>query len=137
MAEVRITNLVRFYAALLLHSRPMHGYELLKEIGSRTGRRISASQIYPFLAALRRGGYLNSKALGKREKRVYYLTAKGRRFVAAMLGRFGGLIEIAVAPKLTRCSHCGCEVYAGGYSARIGGKRRTFCCSHCAKAFQH
>jgi len=114
VAGIRITNLVRFYAVLLLHSRPMHGYELLKEIGSRTGKRMSASQIYPFLAALRRSGYLNSKALGKREKKVYYLTAKGRQFVAAMLERFGGLIDIAVAPKLTRCSHCGCEVFSGG-----------------------
>lgn len=137
MTEPKVTNLVKFYTILLLLEKKHHGYELMKEIGKRLEKKISPGQMYPFLAGLEKNGYI--KETGKkdtREKTAFSLTPKGRAFAKKMIERFGGLIEIAVQPHLTVCTHCGCKVFEGGVIQKIGGKKLKFCCMHCAKSFQ-
>ena len=137
MPEPEITNLVKFYAVMLLLEKKHHGYELMKEIGKRLEKKISPGQMYPFLAGLEQNGLVRAKGGKKdlREKTVYSLTPKGHRFAKKMLERFGGLIEIAVAPHITICTHCGCKVFEGGTIETVHGKQLKFCCMHCAKSF--
>ena len=133
---VKVTNLVKLYIVLLLKEGPKHGYELIKELEEHLERRISASQIYPFLNELKKNKFIKVKEREERDKKVYYLTAPGKKFVKNILVRFGDLIDIAVTPKLTKCAHCGCEVYKGGHKETIEKKRLIFCCKHCAASFK-
>lgn len=135
MAEVKIINLIKFYVVLLLSEGPKHGYEIIKEIEEKLKKRASAGQIYPFLKKLEKHGYIKSKRMGKREKRVYHLTKEGKAFVKRILNRFGSLIDIAIEPKLTECAHCGCKVYEGGHREVVKGKKLTFCCEYCARSY--
>lgn len=136
MVEVKVTNLIRFYVLLLLNERSMHGYEIIKEVKEKTGKKVSPGEIYPFLKILKKHGYIKSRKIEAREKKVYYLTKGGKSFVRRMLDRFGGLIDIAIEPRLTVCSHCGCKIYEGGHKERIKGKKLVFCCHHCALSYK-
>jgi DNA-binding PadR family transcriptional regulator len=136
MVEIKVTNLVKFYVLLLLNEKPKHGYEMIKEVEEKIGKKVSAGEIYPFLKLLRKYGYIESRKTEAREKKVYYLTGKGRGFVKKILERFGDLIDIAIKPRLSVCSHCGCEIYRGGYKGRIKGKELVFCCMHCANSYK-
>lgn len=135
--DIKVTNLVRFYTILLLAEKSKHGYEIIKKVSESLRKRVSPGEIYPFLKQLKRYGYVEIKKFGIREKKVYSLTSKGRKFVKKMLERFGSFIDAAIEPKLTVCSHCGCELYRGGYTEKIKGKKLTFCCQHCARSFKH
>lgn len=135
MTEVKITSLIKLYTILLLSEKPKHGYELIKRVGEKTGKKISPGEIYPFLKQLKKQGYITVKSVEERGKKIYYLTAKGKLFVKRMLDRFGDLIGLAVEPKITACTHCGCKIYEGGHKEKIKGKKLTFCCHHCAKSF--
>ncbi len=130
MKEIKITNLVKLYTLLLLSKKPNHGYEIIKKVGKNIGKKVSAGETYPFLKNLKRHGLIATKKSGIREKKVYSLTNSGRVFVKRMLERFESLIDIAIEPKLTSCSHCGCKIYEGGY--RKG--KLVFCCQECAKS---
>lgn len=134
MANIKITNLIKFYIVLLLSSGPKHGYELIKELRERLEKPISTSQIYPFLQVLEKNKYVTFEKT-ERDRKVYCLTKKGKEFVKTMLGRFGNLIDIAIEPKLSVCAHCGCKVYEGSHKEKIKGKTFTFCCHHCARSF--
>lgn len=136
MKEIKVTNLIKFYTLLLLYEKPKYGYEIMREIGEKLGKEVSAGQMYPFLSKLEKQKYIKIKKLGKREKKTYLLTRKGRLFVKKMLERFGGLIDIAIEPKITVCVHCGCKVYEGGYKKKIRKRTLKFCCHHCAKAYR-
>lgn len=134
--QVKIASLVKFYTILLLKESPKHGYELMKELEKKLECKISTSQVYPFLNILEKNKLINIEEVGGRKKRVYKLTEKGKKFVNSFLQRFGDLLHIAIEPKLTICSHCGCKVYEGGHKEKIKNKEVTFCCHHCAKAFK-
>lgn len=133
---VKIGSLVKFYTILLLKDGHKHGYELMKELEKKLGRKISASQVYPFLTTLKKNRLIEVEEIGGREKKVYKLTKEGKKFVNSFLQRFGDLIHIAIEPKLTVCAHCGCRVYEGGHKEKIGKKTLNFCCHHCARAFK-
>ncbi len=135
--EIKVTNLVRFYTILLLAEKSKHGYELIKKVSESLRKKVSTGEIYPFLKQLKKYGYVKIRNVGRREKKIYTLTSSGRNFVRRMLERFGSLIDTAIEPKLTVCSHCGCEIYRGGYTEKIKGRKLTFCCPHCAKSFKH
>jgi Fe2+ or Zn2+ uptake regulation protein len=126
-SEVKILNLVKFYAICLLAERPKHGYEIIKDIGEKMEKSVSPGQIYPFLSLLEKKGMLQHGPSGKRDKKVYNLTPKGRAFE---------IVDIAIEPRLSVCAHCSCKVYSGGYREKVGGKKLTFCCTHCAKSFR-
>ena len=70
----------------ILSKRGMHGYELKKEIEERLGRSISPAHIYPLLKRMEEQGYVATKVekRGGRIRKVYRLTAKGRKFCESM-----------------------------------------------------
>ncbi len=132
MEEIKVDNLARLYAILLLHEKPEHGYNILKSIRENLGKNASPGQIYPFLKKLQKLGYLKIEKSTGRDKKVYALTKKGKLFSRSLVERLGAIISMAVENKLKKCAHCGCEVYRGGISA--AGK--AFCCTSCARAFR-
>lgn len=134
--EIRVNNLVKFFIILLLNEGPKHGYEIIKDIERKIGKKPSASQIYPFLSKLKKYNYIIVKEHGEKDKKIFILTSLGKKFVKQMMNRFGGLIEIAIEPKITSCAHCNCKIYSGGYKERINNKNLTFCCEHCAASFK-
>jgi DNA-binding PadR family transcriptional regulator len=136
IVKVRIGSLVKFYTILLISEGPKHGYDLMKELEEKPGRKISPSQVYPFLSILEKNNLIKVSTIKEREKKMYVLTKEGKKFVNGILHRFGDLLHIAIEPKLTVCAHCGCKVYEGGHKEKIGKKQLTFCCHHCAMAFK-
>ncbi|MBI2650866.1 PadR family transcriptional regulator [Candidatus Woesearchaeota archaeon] len=135
MAEIKINNMVKFYTLCLLATGPKYGYELMKELESKLKRQISASNVYPFLEILIKNNLIKVKKTDKREKKIYDLTKEGKAFTKVMFSRFGDLIDIAIEPKLTTCSHCSCKVYGSGYTEKIKNKVLKFCCMHCAHSY--
>jgi DNA-binding PadR family transcriptional regulator len=69
---------VRAAILALLLERPMHGYEMMQELQSRTGGmwRPSAGSIYPTLQMLEDEGLVRSEEVG--DRRRYSLTDAGR-----------------------------------------------------------
>ena len=136
MEEIKVTSMSKFYSLMLLCEEPRHGYKLIKTVGEKLGKKVSPGQIYPFLAKLEKTGYIKVKSSGERDKKVYALTPDGKKFCQAMLHKFGDLVELAIEPNITKCVHCGCEVYKGGHKAKINGKETMFCCKHCAATYK-
>lgn len=135
MVTIKINNMVKFCTLYLLASGPKHGYDLMKELEEKLGRRISASNVYPFLDTLRRNKMIKFGKVGKRYKKTYYMTPEGKKFTNEMFNKFGDLINIAIQPRISTCP-CGCKIYSGGHTEKIKGKLMKFCCSHCAKMYK-
>jgi DNA-binding PadR family transcriptional regulator len=70
---------VRLAILSLLSERPKHGYELMKELESRSGGsyKVSAGTMYPALQQLEDEGMVTSEHT--EGKRVYQLTELGRK----------------------------------------------------------
>jgi DNA-binding PadR family transcriptional regulator len=136
MEKIKISNLAKFYSLFLLFEKPCHGYELIKNVGKILERKISPGEMYPFLKKLEKNDLVISKKKGKRDKRVYRLSPKGKKFCKKMLYRFAELIEAAIEPKLKICANCGCKLFESGFKEKINNKKMTFCCKHCAKSFK-
>ncbi|MBI2547285.1 MAG: helix-turn-helix transcriptional regulator [Candidatus Aenigmarchaeota archaeon] len=134
--EPKTPSLIKFSTLLLLHEKGQYGYELIKELGKRYGKKISAGEVYPFLKYLRKHKFVIIKKSGAREKKTYLLTKSGKSYVREMLTKFNYMIDSAVRSKLEKCEHCGCEIYHGAYFEIIKGKKTAFCCSACAKTFK-
>ena len=71
---------VRLALLSLLKERPMHGYELMKEMEARSGGmyRASAGTVYPNLQQLEDEGLVRMET-SKDGKRVYSITDEGRK----------------------------------------------------------
>ena len=106
MADIEIKNMVKLFTVLLLSEKEQYGYEIMKEMEKKTGKKVSPGQIYPFLKQLKKYDYVETKGRAEREKQAYYLTPEGRKFVARLSDKFGDMFEIAIKPKLTVCAHC-------------------------------
>ncbi len=130
---IKINNLLNFYTFLLLKSKPRHGYELIKELSRKLGKEISASQVYPFLEKMKKEKLILVKSTGERQKKVYYLTLSGRKMAKKLLSLFSDLIDAVINKKISKCEHCGCEVYGKSYTKEVGGRIRKFCCKYCAR----
>src|SRR5262245_65673937 len=71
----------------LLEARPRHGYDLSKLIQARSGGRLTfhIDSLYPLLYRLEERGWIKGTWVekdGERRRRVYKLTADGRRAMA-------------------------------------------------------
>ena len=71
----------------LLDARPRHGYELSKLIEVRSGGQIAfhIDSLYPLLYRLEERGWIRGswvEKAGERRRRLYKLTAEGRRMLA-------------------------------------------------------
>jgi len=75
---------VRAAALALLAEQPMNGYQIIQEIGERSGGvwRPSPGSIYPALQQLEDEGLIRAEA-GDSGRRAYQLTDEGRAYVAA------------------------------------------------------
>jgi DNA-binding PadR family transcriptional regulator len=75
----------------LLAEKPMHGYDIIQELESRSGGawRPSPGSIYPTLQMLEDGGLVTSE--DQDGKRVYSLTEAGKAEVEERKERTGGV----------------------------------------------
>jgi PadR family transcriptional regulator PadR len=75
-------SLSKFFILCVLHHRPMHGYDISREVERLTNGCCSPTEgtIYPVLREFESGGYVTFEALivSGRERKVYTLTDKGR-----------------------------------------------------------
>ena len=133
-----ISDFSRFYILTILYEGPAHGYQILSHFKKRVKKEVSPSLVYPFLQQLEHKGLVKHtlKPIGKKEKKVFELTKKGRELTTALFKRFSELVSIAIEPSLYVCAHCGCKVYEGGYQETIEGEELTFCCMHCARSYK-
>jgi len=83
----------------VLADQPKHGYAVIQALKARSGGRLQLPEgtVYPALHRLERSGLLASEWLNVgRRRRVYRLTARGRRELGARRARwreFAGTIE--------------------------------------------
>ena len=75
-------SLSKFFILCVLHHRPMHGYDLSREVEKTTNGCCTPTEgtIYPVLREFEAGGYVtaDSQIVSGRERKVYTLTQKGR-----------------------------------------------------------
>ncbi|HEV2951278.1 MAG TPA: helix-turn-helix transcriptional regulator [Actinomycetota bacterium] len=74
----------------LLKERPIHGYQLSRELGDSLGGlwRVSYGSLYPTLRRLERDGAIESEAAderGARRKKVYRITPRGEQIFLELL----------------------------------------------------
>jgi transcriptional regulator len=75
----------------LVESRPRHGYDIGKliETQSRGALRFNVASLYPLLYRLEKRGWIEGRWTekpGQRRRRLYRLTAEGRKVLAAQRG---------------------------------------------------
>lgn len=133
-----LANLTRFFVLSILNEGPKHGYRIMDELEEKIGKRPSPGQIYPLLKKLRRKGLITQRVekFGDREKKVYSLTEEGREAYSRLVNRFNDVVSTILEPRLTKCAHCGCQVYEGGHQEEIDGELLSFCCVHCANSYK-
>ncbi len=132
---VKVRNMVKMLVIFSLWQGKKHGYELMNEVEKKTGKRPSASQIYPFLEKLMDNNLIEVEEEGGRGKKVYRLTEKGIEFVEKKLDIFSDIIAATIEKDLSVCAHCGCKVYEGGIKKVIDEEELKFCCEHCAESY--
>lgn len=76
-------SLSKFFVLSVIYRRPMHGYDIMREVARVTSGCCSPAEgtIYPVLKQFEEGGYLASKeeTVGGRVRKIYSLTDKGRQ----------------------------------------------------------
>jgi len=76
-------SLSKFFILSALYRRPMHGYEIAKEVASISNGCCSPAEgtIYPVLKQYEEGGYVTAheEIVSGRTRKVYELTDKGRQ----------------------------------------------------------
>jgi DNA-binding PadR family transcriptional regulator len=93
-----LSGLIRLHILHHAVDEGVYGQWMIEEL-ARHGYRISPGTLYPMLHAMERKGYLKSSLLGsgRRARRMYRATAKGRRSLAFAKDRvrelFGELVE--------------------------------------------
>ncbi len=78
-------HLLPTFVLWLISKRPLHGYEIIKMLESASGlRMLDANKLYPLLKSLTRQGLVSHemKMTGKRARKTYRITAKGREMLA-------------------------------------------------------
>jgi DNA-binding PadR family transcriptional regulator len=82
----RITkNLLDIQILRLINAEPMWGYKIKKQIEAISGVKLRHGVLYPMLNRLEREGFLESQKQkqGKRIKKVYAITQKGKQYIDA------------------------------------------------------
>ena len=67
----------------LINKHPMHGYEIIQVLKQNSFPMATASRIYPLLMVMSLKGLITQKEKkqGKRVRKVYSLTIKGKQFL--------------------------------------------------------
>lgn len=93
------SGLIRLHILHHAAEEPIYGHGMIEEL-QRHGYRIGPGTLYPILHGLEKKAYLVSERVptGKSWRKVYRITARGRRALMAARGRvrelFGELFEI-------------------------------------------
>lgn len=91
-------GLVRLHILHHAAKGPVFGLWIIEELG-RHGYKLSPGTLYPLLHSLERKGYVRSvtETVGKRSRRLYRATPRGRKVLAAAREKvrelFGELLE--------------------------------------------
>ena len=93
--------LLSFWKVHILHhagEEPIHGRWIISEL-RRHGYEISPGTLYPLLQRLVRHGWLdvNAQGSGRRARKDYRLTAKGRKVLKLIRGQIQELYDEVVA----------------------------------------
>lgn len=84
----------------MLRSRPLSGYEILKELSRLSAGRYvpSPGTLYPLLSYLESEGLITAREVyvGRRRKKIYELTPRGEEELAKLLDdeEFRGLVQL-------------------------------------------
>jgi PadR family transcriptional regulator PadR len=92
----------------LLEARPRHGYELSKLIETRSGGELvfHIDSLYPLLYRLEERSWIQGtwvEKAGERRRRVYKLTAEGRRVLARQQKTWDTFVD--AVRRVTRGEH--------------------------------
>ena len=131
---VKVDSFIKLHALISLNNDEKTGYNLIKELSNKLDKKISASHIYPFLKELKQNYLVNYRQFGR--EKVYNLTESGKGFVNDTLLKFNEILQESLKKKLTKCTHCGCEVYNNKYNEIVNGNKLAFCCCHCADSYK-
>ncbi len=104
-------GLLRYAILNILQEKPLHGYEIIKTVETRTKGlwRPSPGSVYPTLSELVTDGFLEKRE--EDDKEVYSLTLKGREELKSLEKREGKLLDAA-----TRLGEITTGLVIGGYS---------------------
>jgi len=77
-------GIVSLYILTALNKKPQSGYDLLKDISEKTGGRWIPSKgtLYPLIKHMEENSLVKVNKLGKRSKKIYELTRKGKELLA-------------------------------------------------------
>jgi DNA-binding PadR family transcriptional regulator len=79
-------SLSKFFILCVLHRRPMHGYEITREVELSTRGCCAPTEgtIYPVLREFEEGGYVTAhiETVSGRGRKIYTLTERGRNAFA-------------------------------------------------------
>jgi len=82
VTERMVKSFLDLFVLDLLDDSPKHGYEIMRELKTRTGARIGAGTLYPLLYELEErklvAGEWNSP--NRRSRRVYKITEPGAKY---------------------------------------------------------
>lgn len=94
--ESFVTNLAKLYVTLILARGPAHGYDIMKDFRKATGKVLSCGQVYPLLDSMQKKGLVAChEALdGKRVRKVYSLTEKGKAFALDLREKIAKLLKM-------------------------------------------
>ena len=85
-------SLSKFFILCVLQERPLHGYDITKEVERRTEGCCAPREgtIYPVLKQFAEGGYVTyeSEIVSGRERKTYAITDKGREAFRVGLGEW-------------------------------------------------
>ncbi len=87
-------GLIRIHVLVHASREPIFGLAMMEELAHH-GYRIGPGTLYPLLHGLERGGLLKSaeKTVGGRKRRVYRITAVGKKALARAREKVGELHE--------------------------------------------
>ena len=85
---------MQLFALWLINREKTHGYGLIKLL-RKEGMQASPNRLYPLLNLMMKQGLISQKkeAQGKRVRKIYALTPKGKKFLSHGKTQFSGLIS--------------------------------------------
>ncbi|MCA6213311.1 MAG: hypothetical protein PWP49_736 [Thermococcaceae archaeon] len=82
MEKPKFKGHLKLLVLKLLEEGPLHGYGIMAELEKRYGMpHPSPGTIYPILASLKRAGLIEVAGEGKRDKKLYRITEKGKEYL--------------------------------------------------------
>ncbi len=112
-AERMVKSFLDLFVLNLLNDSSKHGYEIMRELKSRTGIRIGAGSLYPLLYELEGRQFVLGEWVSptRRTRRVYKITEKGQDYMRQGFTGISHLLRssgdsnaeiLAVSAKVTR-----------------------------------